>query len=83
MVYQTPSKFSAKVSKLKMMLPSEKPPMGNARSIKITNIPIEPMERYAAASLGGKKSEKILDPSSGGIGSKLNIARRRLSLNIK
>jgi hypothetical protein len=41
---------------------------------------IKPMyssERNAAALLGERSNEKILEPSSGGIGNKLRIARSR------
>ena len=45
-------------------------------------IPIDPRDRKALASFSGSKSEKIFEPSSGGIGIRLKIASKRLSLAI-
>ena len=45
-------------------------------------IPKLPMERNTFASFSGKRSAKIFDPSSGGIGSKLKIARSKFSSTI-
>ena len=60
-----------------MMFPREKPPMGNISKKKIIRIPKVPTERYIAASLSGKIKAKIFEPSSGGMGIRLKIARRR------
>lgn len=38
---------------------------------------MEPKERYLLASFSGSKSANILDPSNGGIGKRLKIAKRR------
>ena len=61
--------------KLAIRTSREKPPIGNTKRKKRIKIPMEPKDRYAAAYFSGSKSEKILDPSSGGIGNKLKIAR--------
>lgn len=54
--------------------------MGNSKRKKRINIPILPIERYAAASFSGRIRENTFDPSSGGIGIRLNIPRSKLSL---
>lgn len=42
------------------------------------NIPIDPKDKNAFASFSGRTRENILDPSSGGMGIRLKIAKRRL-----
>jgi hypothetical protein len=61
---------------------SEKGPIGTMRRKSRRNVPIDPNERYEFASRSGRSSAKIFDPSRGGIGKRLKIARRRLSLSI-
>lgn len=63
--------------------PKENPPIGEKSKIKIIIIPIEPKERYALACFSGSIRENILDPSRGGIGIKLKIAKRRFKCTIK
>ena len=64
------------------MLPSEKPPIGKTRRKRIINVPYAPNERYASAVFSGSIKANTFDPSSGGIGNKLKIARRTLSWTI-
>jgi hypothetical protein len=42
------------------------------------NIPILPAERYIFASFSGRIRAKIFEPSKGGIGIRLKIAKRIL-----
>lgn len=51
--------------------------MGNNNRKNKINIPIELNDTYAFASRSGSKRANTLDPSRGGIGSKLKIAKRR------
>ena len=53
----------------------ENPPMGNIKRKNNTAMPAFPMERYTFASFSGRINAKIFEPSKGGMGSKLNIAR--------
>ena len=61
-----------------MSFNKEKPPIGNKRRKNIIKIPTPEIDRYAAASFWGKIRAKTLEPSRGGMGIKLKIARRRL-----
>jgi len=45
-------------------------------------IPIDPNDKNAFAKPSGRRSENILDPSSGGIGIRLKIASKRFSFAI-
>jgi len=45
-------------------------------------IPIEPKDKNVSATFSGRRSEKIFDPSNGGIGIRLKIASKRLSFAI-
>ena len=47
---------------------------------RITKVPIEPKERYVSAVFSGSISAKTFEPSRGGMGIRLNMARRTLSL---
>ena len=77
-----PRRRWAKARRVCIMLPSENPPIGKRRSAKIIKNPIDDRDKYVCASRSGKRREKILLPSSGGIGIKLKIAKRRLSCAI-
>lgn len=46
-------------------------------------IPILPIDRYAFARLSGKRSAKTFDPSRGGIGMRLKMARSKFNFAIK
>lgn len=48
----------------------------------MTNVPIEPNERYVSAVLFGRRRAKTFEPSRGGIGMRLKIASRTFSLMI-
>ena len=73
-----PSSPRAKPKSDAMAVDKEKPPTGNKSKKKRMKIPILLRERYAFATSSGSKSAKILEPSSGGIGSKLKIASKIL-----
>src|ERR1035437_3121084 len=72
----SPRSFSEKERRLKIKPPSENPPIGNIKRKKIIKNPIELKERYIFASFSGKIKAKIFDPSRGGMGKRLKIARR-------
>lgn len=76
-----PNSFEEKDNRLKINLPRESSPPERRRK-KIIKIPIDPKDKKALASFSGRRRENILDPSSGGIGIRLKIASRRLSLTI-
>ena len=61
---------------------SENPPIGNMRSTRRRSDPNELRERYLSAKSSGRMSANILEPSSGGIGKRLKIAKERLTLII-
>ena len=67
------------MTKLNIKFPSEKPPKLNINKENIISIPNIPIERYAFASFSGRIKAKIFDPSSGGMGIRLKIAKRRFS----
>ena len=56
----------------------EKPPILKVNSKNNRKKPNLPKDTYAAASFSGKSKAKSFEPSSGGIGSKLKIARDKL-----
>lgn len=61
-----------------MKLLKENPSIGNISKKKRIKKPNCPSAKYVRASLSGKIRAKILDPSSGGIGNKLKIAKSKL-----
>lgn len=71
------------VSKLNINSPKENPPIGIISSMINIKNPIDSKERYVRASLSGRSKENTLDPSRGGIGNKLKIARSKLICTIK
>lgn len=58
---------------------SEKGPIGKKSKKNTRKRPIVSSDKYAAASLRGRSDAKTLEPSSGGMGIRLNTARRRFS----
>ena len=54
---------------------NENGPIGNCRRKININMPIFPMDKYACASLSGSSNANNFEPSSGGMGSRLKIAR--------
>ncbi len=62
--------------------PNENPPIGTISKKNIIKNPTDPNAKYDFAVFSGRRREKTFDPSNGGIGSKLNIPRRRFSSTI-
>jgi hypothetical protein len=73
-----PRSCEENVNKEKIIPPN--PPA--RRRKKIIKIPIEPSDKNALAVFSGRRSAKILDPSRGGIGIRLNMASKRFNLPI-
>ena len=59
------------------------PKLVNNNRAKIIKNPIDDKDKYVFASFSGRSRAKTLEPSRGGIGSRLKIAKRRLSFTIR
>ena len=57
---------------------NENGPRGKKSRNRRIKVPISPIAKYLLALCSERKSAKTLDPSRGGMGSRLNIASHRL-----